>query len=597
MVSAVLLAGVAATAAGWALSLAAGATRTVRPGTALRVGLPGGPLAGVAAAAAVGLSASTALALAVPLAILASLGVVRALDGVRAAWGVRLRSRFLRGVPWGSLVSILGVAGFYWVAQGGWAHPNAPLTLPFTSWSYLYPFGVLTAPFAHASIGHVTGNLLATAVYAPLAEYAWSHYPERRGSTVFGSWVENPYVRAFVVFPLAVACVAVLTSALAWGPIIGFSGVVFAFGAFALTRYPAATVAATAASGFASTLYYALRDPVVVASAGPSYGGPWWAGIAVQGHATGVFLGVLLGALLVAHRDARPSALRLWGGAVVYAASVPLYVLWWYRGPGTYVLYRGLGVLFVVALALLVAAGVRAGPRALAPRLGLDLSRRQAAALALCVPLVVTAFVAVPVNLRTVADHTPQGDAVRVGDYSVTYAENVRNERVGAVDVSFLNETTNVTASGVIVSNPRRHIWTEAASAGRLAFDGRASVTVGGLGWRETVAANRTGWLTAGGPTAYRVSLRAPNGTWRPVYASANATASPTIAGRNVTVATTDGFSLVVSRANETLGRAALPTANATTTAGGLTFERDGERVRAVRNGTRVTVAARETYA
>ncbi|GGL22700.1 hypothetical protein GCM10009037_02640 [Halarchaeum grantii] len=598
MVSPAFVAGASAAVACWGLVVVLVALRAVRPGTALRAGLPAGPLVGLGVAAALGLPLDTALAAAVPLVALCSLALVRALDGVTNAWGRRLRARFLLGVPWGTLLCVLGVAGFYWLVQGGWAHPYDPLSLPFTSWSYLYPLGVLTAPFAHSGLGHVTGNLLGTLVYAPLAEYAWSHYPRRRGDTTFSSLRTNPYARV-LAFPLAVAAVAVATSVLAWGPIIGFSGVVFAFGAFALTRYPVATVAATAASGFASTVYYALRDPIVVASAGPSYGGPWWAGVAVQGHATGVFLGVLCGALLVAARDERPGAFRLWGATIVYAASVPLYAIWWYRGPATYVLYRGLGVLFVVALGLLVAAGVRARARPLSARVDLGVTRRQVGALCLLFPLLVTAVVAVPVNLTTVADGPPANadDAVHVRDYTVTYAEDVPNERVGAIDIELLNESTGVNASGVIVSNADRHLWTQAISTGSLAFSGYDTVRVGGVGWSERIGVRRTGWTPVGAPTVYRVAMTNATGAWHPVYASGNATAALTLDGRNVTVgATHENFSLVVTRANATLDRAAIPTANATTRAGGLTFARDGTRVVASDGATRVTVATRETY-
>ncbi|WP_020222793.1 rhomboid family intramembrane serine protease, partial [Halarchaeum acidiphilum] len=527
-------------------------------------------------------------------------------------WSRRLRTRFLFGVPWGTLVVVAGVAGFYLIVQQGWSHPTDPLSLPFTSWSYLYPLGVLTAPFAHAGLSHITGNLIGTVVYAPLAEYAWSHYPTRRGESTFGSLRTNPLVR-ICCFLVAVAVVAVLTSALAWGPIIGFSGVVFALGAFALTRYPVAVVAASAASGFASTLYDALRDPIVVASAGPSYGGPWWAGVAVQGHATGVFIGVLLGALVVSARDERPSGFRLWGAAVVYAASVPLYVIWWYRGPSTYVLFRGLGVLFVVALGLFVAAGVRARSGSLLARFNTGLTRRQVATLCLCFPLLVTAMVAVPVNVTTVAPGAGAGvgasggasanastgadDAIHVRGYTVTYAEDVPNERVGALDLDLWNESTSVNASGVIVSNPGRAIWTQAVSATSLAYSGRASVRVGGVGWSETVTADRSGWAPVGASDVYRVALDGPDGDRTLAYTSANETATPVIAGRNVTVANTpDGFALVVSHANETLGRTPIPAENATATAGGLGFGHAGKYLVAAHNGTRLTIATRETY-
>ena len=74
-------------------------------------------------------------------------------------------------------------------------------------------------------------------------------------------------------------------------------------------------------------------------------------------------------------------------------------------------------------------------------------------------------------------------------------------------------------------------------------------------------------------------------------------TAEPTIQGRNVTVyPIEEGFGLRVTRGNVTLGRAAVPAVNATVEAGGLTFTNREGKLFAVANGTRVRVAARETY-
>jgi len=350
----------------------------------------------------------------------------------------------------------------------------------------------------------------------------------------------------------------------------------------------------------------------VVASAGPSYGGPWWAGIAVQGHLTGLLIGVLLGALLVARRGVRPSAFRLWGAAVVYATSVPLYILWWYRGPSTFVLYRGLGVLFVVLIGLFVAAGVHAVSRPFdgagwlsrldtdwLSHLGAGVDRRQVASLFLVFPLLVVAFVAVPVNLTTVADGPPANaaHAVHVRDYTVTYAEDVPNRRVGAINVSLLNQSTNVNASGVLVSNPSRHLWTQAVSAGRLAYAGDAAVRVGGPGWSRVVRVHRRGWTPLGNRTVYRVAMTNATGKWNHVYSSPNETADPVIDGRRVTVANAPwGFELVVRRANETVGRTPIPSQNATAAAGGLEFDRNATRIWATSGRTNVTVADAETY-
>jgi membrane associated rhomboid family serine protease len=532
---------------------------------------------------------------AVPVAFLAAVVAVWRLDRPRGAWGRRLRSRLLLGVPWGTLVAAALVLAVYLVMQRGLWHPYDPLVVPFSSWSYLYPLGVVTAPFAHAGVGHLTGNLVGTLVLAPLAEYAWSHFSTERGSSSFASWRTNPLVRAFVLFPLGVVAVGLASSLFSWGPVVGFSSVVFAFAGFALVRYPLATVVAVVARGLVGTVYYALQDPVVVSGASPSYGPPWWFGIAVQGHLLGLLLGVVAGVAVLARREERPSALRLWTGTVLLASSLTLWAVWWYRGPETYVLYRALGVVLVVALGVLVAVGGRASDRPLLGDAGL--TRRQTALMLVGVPLLTMAMVAVPLNLSTVDDPTLPGDTVEVRGYTVGYAENVPNQKIPAYDVDVFGETTRVNTSGVIVVNTDRHVWTREISTGALAFDGERSVRVGGLGWSERVVAHREGWSAVGGPTAYQVWLRAGDGDWVHAYASDPTTAAPTIRGRNVSVVPEDGtFYLAVTRGNETLSRAVVPRENETLFVGGLRFVREGNQVVAVANDTRVPVAQRETY-
>ncbi|MEE6209160.1 rhomboid family intramembrane serine protease [Salarchaeum sp. III] len=553
---------------------------------------------GTGVAAATGLvPVDPALAAALALALVASFGVVRALDRPRGRWFRRLRSRLLFGVPWGSLVSVLGVLAFYLFVQGGADGLYSPLTLPFTSWSYTYPLGVLTAPFAHSGYGHLYGNLVGTVVLAPLAEYAFSHFPTERGEGSFSSLRTNPYVRAFGLFPLGVVLVGLGTSVFAWGPVIGFSGVVFAFAAFALVRYPIAVVVALSLRSAVSTLYTTLTDPVVVASAGSSYGGPWWAGVAVQGHFLGLTLGVLLGVLVLAKRDRSPSALRLFAGTVLFAASLSLWAWWWYRGPATYVLYRAVGVLFVLVVGWVVAAAVRAGGSRRPLGWRTDISRRQAGVLLVVVPLAVMAGVAAPINYTTTDGSGLPADAVEVQDYQVAYAEDVPNQRVSGIDVSLFGESTSVNASGVIVYSSERALWTEAVSAGSLAFSGSSTVRVGGVGWEEVVRAQRLGWVAQGGGTAYVVYLKPGDGDWRHVYGSDPATADLTLAGTNVSVFPRDGtFYLALTQEGTVLDTAAVPQSGNSTMLDGIRFvHTDGELV-AVYDGTRVTVASEETY-
>ncbi|SNZ04889.1 Membrane associated serine protease, rhomboid family [Natronoarchaeum philippinense] len=301
----------------------------------------------------------------VVLIALSAVAIIRA-DRPGGAWGRRLRSRLLLGVPWGTIVSVLFVLAVYLFVQRGYWHWTDPVTIPFRSWSYLYPTGWLTSGFAHAGPGHLRGNLQATIVLAPIVEYAWGHLPQERGSQSFASWRTNPWLRAFVLFPAAVLGVGLLTSLFALGPVIGFSGVVFAFAGFALVHYPVATIVALLVSSVISTVVSSLVDPIVTAtvSASPP-SAPSWAGIAIQGHALGLFLGLVLGLAVLYRREGRPSAARVWLAALVFAVVQGLWAVYWFRGGGTYVLYRGVGVALVLLLALLVTLAAVASERPL----------------------------------------------------------------------------------------------------------------------------------------------------------------------------------------------------------------------------------------
>ncbi|MFB6093791.1 MAG: rhomboid family intramembrane serine protease [Halanaeroarchaeum sp.] len=533
---------------------------------------------------------------AVVLSLLGSLLLVRRLDHPGGRYGHGLRSRLLLGIPWGTLVAVALVLSFYLVVQRGFVAPNDPLYVPFTSWSYAYPLGVLTAPFAHQDLGHVTGNLIGTLALAPLAEYAFSHFPTERGSAAFTSWRTNPFVRALVLFPGGVVGVGLLTSLFAWGPIIGFSGVVFAFGGFALVRYPLATVVALVARDLIGTLYYTLRDPIVTASAGPSYGPPWWAGIAIQGHLLGFLLGATLAVAIVGRRRSaeHPSGLRLWLGTVLAGTNLTIWAIWWYGEGQSYVLYRGLGLVLVVVLAGLLAAATRASDDALVG----GVSRRQVGIAALALPILTMGFVAVPVNATVVNDADLPGEAIDVAGYQVTYAEGVPNRRVRAIDLPGVEAATNVTASGVIVVDAEREVWTETVSAGSLSYWGRGTTVVGGLDRRVIVEAIRRGWSTVGGPTVYQVALAVSGGHRQWVFASQPATAGPTVAGTNVTIRAGNGtFRLVATRGGDRLDADPVPPINGSARLGPLRIVHRRGALIAHHDDTVVRIATRETYA
>jgi hypothetical protein len=166
---------------------------------------------------------------------------------------------------------------------------------------------------------------------------------------------------------------------------------------------------------------------------------------------------------------------------------------------------------------------------------------------------------------------------------------------VAVVNVSAFGETTSVNTSGVIVRSADRGIWTTAVSKGRLAFEGRTAVRVGGVGWRDTVVVERQGWTVTGGNVTYLVNVTHA-GERRTVYRAPPAEASPIIGGRNVSISVEESRFLVeVSRQNETV-RAPVPPVNESVTLDGVRFNRTERGLVAVYEETRIQIAKPETY-
>jgi membrane associated rhomboid family serine protease len=290
-----------------------------------------------------------------------------------------LVDRFHYGVPWGTVLVVTLVLSFYLFAQGGLRNWQDPLTIPYRSWSYFSPLGMVTAGFAHGSAGHITGNLLATVVLSPIAEYAWGHYPpsgptgsrlrtepgtsDGTGGTT--GWLRSPWIRALVVFPAIVVVVSLLTSLFALFFSLGFSGTVFAFGGLALVYYPLRTIVAMIGMSVVRLLYLALTEPVLRATADPGAPGPpSWFGINQQAHILGLLIGVLLGVALLARRDRRPKGERVFLAVLLFAIARGLFALPWAEGD-VYFQYRGLGLLVVLALTVSITAAVATSPRRL----------------------------------------------------------------------------------------------------------------------------------------------------------------------------------------------------------------------------------------
>ncbi len=503
--------------------------------------------------------------------VLVTAGVLWGLGGGHR-WRAAAADRLLYGLPIGSILTVGIVVSTYLFVQGGLWFWNDPLVLPFVSWSWLYPLGLLTAGITHGSPSHLLSNMTATLAIAPIAEYAWGHYTEdRHGPSTLTS---SPWVRAVLLFPLVLLFAAVLTSVFALGPGIGFSGAVFAIIGFALVMRPVWTLVGVITSSAFATLYQAIQQPVLreTIAAGPPTP-PAWAGIGFHAHAIGFLGGVLIAIWLQYRRDHSPSFGRIALATLGLGLIQGLWLIVWPEGTETYVLYRGVGVLVLAGTALLIAEAAGGSERSLpwptgrlvpsarqlaivwlvlvwlgalgaivgsvfapvptvtigvltvltgglvsvptvpairsSPWLHRPLSRRQTATAVLAGGTIVLLAPGILFGLTVIdpsPDHSPSGDTVTINDYELTYAANATNPRQFAVGPP-ANGTETASYTGLIVTSEQRELWTMAIREDRLAYESTTTVVVGGVGWRQSIDVERTGWAVSGADTAYTVDL------------------------------------------------------------------------------------------
>ena len=504
--------------------------------------------------------------------------------------GDRLRNRLFVGVPWGTLLTMAGVLAVYLFLQGTWRSPR-PLVTPFRTWSYAYPLGMVTGAFSHNGEGHLVGNLLGTLVYGTVVEYAWSHFTEEKGLQVFLSLRSNPLVR-ILVLPAAAILVGLFTALFAVGPVVGFSGVVFALAGFAVVVRPWLFLGAFVSRRVIDLALTAMRFPELTARGRQQFVTPWWANVAIQGHAIGFLLGVVLGIALLRARDGEPKLERVFFATLVFAVSQGLWAIYLPEGGGRFTLFRWVGTALVFLLALLVATALSDSDQSLA--FGFERPSASLAALVLVVALGALAVAAVPSNAVTIDQTDVPENGITVRDYVVTYDEQVENAYLAGIWTPVWADQTRVNESGVIVASDAREVWIVGVQKGQLALNGRARVLLGGVGWRETVIANRTSWGVLGNATVYTVSMRQQGHPSKRVYASPPSTVDATVAGRNITLEPDEtGFRVRVTRGNETLARGPIPENRSARRIGGLRFERNRSRLYAERNDTRVEIAVR----
>ncbi|WP_229770537.1 rhomboid family intramembrane serine protease [Halorhabdus sp. CBA1104] len=486
--------------------------------------------------------------------------------------------------------------------QGGLAHRFDPVNLPFRATSYAHPLGVALAGFAHLDWGHLLGNLFSGLVFGSIAEYGWSHYPTARGEQSFTSWRDNPYVRIGVVFG-GIIVAGFLTAALSWGPLIGFSGVVYLLAGIALVFYPITTLVGIVAWPRLWHLLSAFNDPLQIAQPNVGYSGVGFAGTAIQSHAFGFLIGVLIGAAILHRRRRSASPGRIWLGAMIYTVANGLWSIFWYLGNSQYIRFRTLGtvLLFVLAgLIVLVVAGRDRSPsdRLVAPSLGRFArsvpSARQIAVGTILFTLVSMSMIGVVINLSAPTGADFPDDSIEVRDYEIAYVQNVTNEQIAVVDLPLLDQVTDVQTSGVVVYSDQRRLWHQVISESNLESRGSARVLVGGVGWRRPVYAYRSGWDALGGDTTYQVFLRPEGHEPTLVHTASPAVADVILDNRTVAIRSgTDGFEVVVRRGNQTLGVGGFPDSGANVTVGGITFARTEQNLYASADGTTLRIAKR----
>ena len=476
-------------------------------------------------------------------------------------WVGSLRERFVFGVPWGTAVVVAALYLVYYLVQGG-GSDGGPIVQGFRSWSVWYHQGVVFSSFAHASESHLTGNVFGTLAFAPIVEYAWGHYPDET------THIQTPHAR-IGTFVLGIFAVGVAGSLFVPGAIIGFSGVVFALAGFALVVRPLGAALAILGVRAVRLLYSALRDPVVTAQTRPRLVSPSWADVALQGHLFGVLVGVLLAVALVRLRGDWPDIRYVFFAALVFAVVRSLYAIYWYLGPDEFVLFQAAGAAGVLLFATLVALATLPPDR----RLRVGPSPATLATGLLVVAVVVLAASGLAYSLVSVSPGEELEDGVVVQDYTVAYVEDTEDRYIGSVGVPGLGGPS-ARVSGVVVASDRRNVWGVAVPASRLAFDGEATVPVGGLTWRETVHVDRTEWAFLDGNSTYRVEAT-HDGQRHLLHTAPPAVGDARIDGTTVSIAATpEGYDLVVERNGSVLHAGPMPAHNETLTVEDITFER-----------------------
>lgn len=523
-----------------------------------------------------------------------------------------LRERFVLGIPWGTVIVIAAVYAFFYLVQGG-GRDGGPLVTAFRSWSFWYPQGLFASSFSHASHSHLIGNLLGTLAFAPVVEYAWGHYPSTESSTRIEAWKVRFFgtpAGRITVFVAGVFLAGILGAMFVPGAIIGFSGVVFALAGFALVARPLLAVGAILALQAIRLFRRSLLDPLLFATAEPRFVSPSWADTALQGHLFGLLLGALAAVWVLRRRKTQPKLRYIWFAVLVFAVTRSMYAIYWYRGADQFVLYQALGTAGVLALASLVALAALPDNRPLSKRLGTCPQLRTVAAALLVVALVLLGVSGAVYNAVSVSPGDEMDDGIEIEDYTVAYVTDVEDQYIGAVEVPYLWDGLSVNVSGVVVASDERNAWALERSSNRLAFDGQATIPVGGATWRETVSVDRTEWSFVDGNGTYQVyGTVGEREGWSLLHQDSPAVADLTLSSHNLSIEpatvtdtaterlepTPQAYELVVTRNDSVVATEPIPPHNESISVADLTFERIENDLVAKTDGTRIRLAEYRT--
>ena len=502
-----------------------------------------------------------------------------------------MKARFFLGVPWGSVVIILAVIAVYLFVQSGFRDLGNPVYLPFVNWSYLYPTGVILAPFTHGSYGHLISNVLTALVLLPVAEYIFGHYRHDDPWQLNYRRRDHPLVRALLIFPGVILLVALFSSLFAWGPVIGFSGVVFAAAGFTVIKFPILTIVLLFSRSVILRVIEAILEPVVIAEAREIVQEPGWVGVSFQGHAIGFLVGVVLCILLLHYRenDQPAAAWRLWIGLVIVGIGMSLWAIWFSQGGGQYILYQGIGITLVFLGIALVIIAAQTSTRPVFS----TINRHHLAILGVVFPLLVISMAAIPMNMMTVVDYDRPDDSLSVDSYDIFYSDGVETSFRPAIGM--FDTDSPGTTSGVIVVSEERHLFTTAKRSSDLAREGSTTISLGDIGTRADITAERHGWTPIGNDTVYQVDISAEDESVT-AYTYEERIADATVAGYQVGIGIEDDEFVAVSEddAGERFV-AEIPAENESVTLGTLEVQRDEDRLIASADDTAVTIAQRSS--